>query len=283
MLSERTSRRAPPLWRRSPSTRKGTRWRSGSVPTAQNRGSKRPDTTPLGRCWQTSRPRPRWWRAARWPSRSRPLTPSSRWPRRRRSFGDGSTASGAGVTHAYAAAGTYEVRVTASDAVGNSTSAARTIRVEPAPNVETALRIEGLSITPRRFAPVGGAVASRARKGGGTTIHYRLSEAARVSFAVERAAAGRRVGRNCVRPALHPLRAPAGRLRPGASRAPTACASTVACGGVRSPPAATGSSPSPPPATAGRRWCAPALGSWAPLSVVVDLARWRRTRWLIPN
>ena len=199
------------------------------------------------------------------------------------SFGDGSTASGAGVTHAYAAAGTYEVRVTASDAVGNSTSAARTIRVEPAPNVETALRIEGLSITPRRFAPVGGAVASRARKGGGTTIHYRLSEAARVSFAVERAAAGRRVGRNCVRPALHPLRAPAGRLRPGASRAPTACASTVACGGVRSPPAATGSSPSPPPATAGRRWCAPALGSWAPLSVVVDLARWRRTRWLIPN
>ena len=114
------------------------------------------------------------------------------------SFGDGTTASGA------------------------ATSAARTIRVEPAPNVETALRIEGLSITPRRFAPVGGAVASRARKGGGTTIHYRLSEAARVSFAVERAAAG-------------------------------------------------------------RRWCAPALGSWGPLSVVVDLTRWRRTRWLIPN
>ena len=118
------------------------------------------------------------------------------------SFGDGAIASGAEATHAYAAAGTYQVRFTATDAVGNSNSAARTIRVEPAPNVEPALRIKGLALSPRRFPPVRGASsAPRARKGGGTTIRYLASRAARVRFSVERAATGRRVGRKCVRPA----------------------------------------------------------------------------------
>jgi hypothetical protein len=46
-------------------------------------------------------------------------------------FGDGTTGVGAGVTHTYAVAGTYTVRVTATDAVGNATSATRSVEVGP--------------------------------------------------------------------------------------------------------------------------------------------------------
>jgi hypothetical protein len=49
------------------------------------------------------------------------------------SFGDGKSASGDGVAHAYDLAGTYAVTVTSTDAVGNATSAARTIQVAPKP------------------------------------------------------------------------------------------------------------------------------------------------------
>jgi hypothetical protein len=59
------------------------------------------------------------------------------------------------------------------------------------------------SIRPSRFAvnrrgARETAVRSRARKG--TTFRFRLSEDARVLFTIERAQAGRRVGRRCVRP-----------------------------------------------------------------------------------
>jgi hypothetical protein len=53
---------------------------------------------------------------------------ATRW-----SFGDGGTASGTSVGHVYAAAGTYTVTVTGSDAVGNATSARRTVRIAPPP------------------------------------------------------------------------------------------------------------------------------------------------------
>jgi hypothetical protein len=49
-------------------------------------------------------------------------------------FGDGATASGAAVQHAYAGPGTYTVTVTATDAAGNATSATRTIAVAAAPS-----------------------------------------------------------------------------------------------------------------------------------------------------
>lgn len=44
-------------------------------------------------------------------------------------FGDGTTAEGTAVGHSYGVAGTYTVKVTATDAVGNATSAERTIQV----------------------------------------------------------------------------------------------------------------------------------------------------------
>jgi len=49
------------------------------------------------------------------------------------SFGDGATAVGTSVAHAYGAAGTYTATVTATDAVGNATSASRTVTVGAAP------------------------------------------------------------------------------------------------------------------------------------------------------
>ncbi len=49
------------------------------------------------------------------------------------SFGDGTSASGAQVSHAYAASGVYTVTVTAHDGLGNATSSTYSITVTPAP------------------------------------------------------------------------------------------------------------------------------------------------------
>jgi hypothetical protein len=46
-------------------------------------------------------------------------------------FGDGGTATGAGVAHTFAAAGVYTVRVTATDDAGNQTTTTRTIQISP--------------------------------------------------------------------------------------------------------------------------------------------------------
>jgi PKD repeat protein len=48
-------------------------------------------------------------------------------------LGDGATASGSSVSHAYAAAGTYEAKVTATDEHGNARTAVRTVTVAAAP------------------------------------------------------------------------------------------------------------------------------------------------------
>ena len=64
----------------------------------------------------------------------------------------------------------------------------------------------GLGMSPTAFpaAPSGASVARRT----GTTVRYRLSAAARVRFAVEKPAAGRRVGRRCVAPTRSNRRRP---------------------------------------------------------------------------
>jgi hypothetical protein len=48
-------------------------------------------------------------------------------------FGDGGSAGGTTVTHAYGAAGTFGLNVTATDAVGNASSAGAAIGISPAP------------------------------------------------------------------------------------------------------------------------------------------------------
>jgi hypothetical protein len=56
-----------------------------------------------------------------------------------------------------------------------------------------------LRLKPSAF-PAASRGASAARRRSGTTVSYRLSEPARVRFTVRRRAAGRRVGRRCVKP-----------------------------------------------------------------------------------
>jgi hypothetical protein len=54
------------------------------------------------------------------------------------SWGDGSPdTSGTGVTHVFDAAGTYQVSVSATDALGNATNATRTVTIQAAPTVHT--------------------------------------------------------------------------------------------------------------------------------------------------
>jgi hypothetical protein len=52
-------------------------------------------------------------------------------------FGDGSAGTGARVAHTYAAPGTYRVTVTASDALGSTSTRAADVTVDPAPVVPT--------------------------------------------------------------------------------------------------------------------------------------------------
>lgn len=131
-------------------------------------------------------------------------------------FGDGAAASGAATSHAYATPGTYEVRVTATDATGAAATTSGAIAISadvPAPPVISALRVR-----PRAFraARRGGSVAKgsarargkargRARVRTGGRVAFRLDRAARVRFTVERMAPGRRAGRRCVRPARRNL------------------------------------------------------------------------------
>ena len=48
-------------------------------------------------------------------------------------FGDGTSAPGGAVTHAFGSAGAFGVTVTATDAVGNASSASRSILITPGP------------------------------------------------------------------------------------------------------------------------------------------------------
>ena len=93
-------------------------------------------------------------------------------------FGDGTSASGASVSHTYDRPGTFEVGVATSDARGNAASATRTVQV----GVPVAV-LQKLRITPKRFRARrrGPSVASK-----GARVRYELSVAARVVFRVQR-------------------------------------------------------------------------------------------------
>jgi hypothetical protein len=126
------------------------------------------------------------------------------------SFGDGATADGAMAGHVYAAPGTYDVTVTATDQVGQATTETRQITIAAAPlapiggppPVAVIASVSDLRIAPRAFpaAGRGGSVAQRRRQRAGGRVSYRLNVAADVRFTVRRRARGRRVGGRCVRP-----------------------------------------------------------------------------------
>ncbi len=63
------------------------------------------------------------------------------------SFGDGSSATGASVAHAYAAAGSYEVTLESEDVLGNRTSTSGTIQIAPLPIPPTVTTEPASSVT----------------------------------------------------------------------------------------------------------------------------------------
>jgi hypothetical protein len=120
------------------------------------------------------------------------------------SFGDGSVAEDTAVTHEYAHPGNYEVRVTATDAVGRTATATRHITVVPPPPPA----LERPVLTRLRLRPAAFCVASSGRHTArtrtcrgrtGASVRFRLDASARVTFTVERRTTGRRVRGRCVR------------------------------------------------------------------------------------
>lgn len=116
------------------------------------------------------------------------------------SFGDGATASGATASHTYTKGGTYQVTVTSTDAVGNATTAARTIELPDKPS-PAGLAISKLRVSPSAFrAALKGPSVRAGNLKPWTRVTYSLSLAANVRFSFERPAAGRRSGARCAKP-----------------------------------------------------------------------------------
>jgi len=112
------------------------------------------------------------------------------------SFGDGTSADGAGVAHTYAEPGSYQLTLTSDDVLGNATSISQMITIAPVSvtpvitNVSQSHRTwregRGLARVARRRAPVG------------TTFSFRLNVQSRVTFKFTRRVTGRVVKRKCV-------------------------------------------------------------------------------------
>jgi hypothetical protein len=108
-------------------------------------------------------------------------------------FGDGTTGSGDSVSHAFTSAGSFAVRATVADALGNASEASGVSVVGPRPATPPASgpvagdrppfdpspRLSRLKLAPPRFVLGSG-------PGRGAWLRYRLSESARVWFIVKR-------------------------------------------------------------------------------------------------
>jgi PKD domain len=125
----------------------------------------------------------------------------------RLTFGDGqATTAAVSIPHRYRKAGRFDVSLTATDAVGNASTAAGSVQIAD----KTAPVISRLSMTRRRFVVGPKRTARRAakRRKPGSAFRYRLSERANVSIKIARVLPGRRVGRRCRRPTGKLLRRP---------------------------------------------------------------------------
>jgi hypothetical protein len=118
------------------------------------------------------------------------------------SFGDGASARMTSATHSYAVPGSYNLAVTSTDALDNTTTATRTITITPAPGSSPALAaVSGLRVAPAKFrAARSGASATTAAVRTATRVSYTLTVAASARFTVQRATSGRTVSGRCAKP-----------------------------------------------------------------------------------
>jgi len=152
------------------------------------------------------------------------------------SFGDGTSATGAAVQHAYARAGAFTASVTSTDAVGNAVTRSASVQVAGGVGGPP---IRGLSLTHRRFRVGRAPTAASARRRHarrppvGTTFRFALERAASVTVAFAKQANGLRSGRRCVKPTRRLRRAHGRRctrlvaVRPQLTRAARAGANAV--------------------------------------------------------
>jgi DNA-binding beta-propeller fold protein YncE len=128
-------------------------------------------------------------------------------------FGDGSSAPNGGPkpTHVYKSTGTYTVTLTVTDAIGCSTAMVFTGQTASCNGGAVARsaqqiavkdtkppKLTRLSLSPTAFAAAKSGPS--AAKSVGTTVKYRVSEAAVTKFTVERPARGVKRGKRCVKP-----------------------------------------------------------------------------------
>jgi hypothetical protein len=112
-------------------------------------------------------------------------------------FSDGGAGAGSPLSHVFAAPGAYAATVTATDGVGNSTSQTKQLAI----SAPTQTANPTASANPDRVAPVISGMAVRPSKfRKRAKVAYGLSEAAKVTFKVERVLPGRKVGRRCAAP-----------------------------------------------------------------------------------
>jgi hypothetical protein len=120
------------------------------------------------------------------------------------SFGDGTSGSGASVSHTYATPGTYVADASSADSLGNTTTRQFSITVTaastPAPATTTAVPLE-LSAVHQTHASW--LEKKRAHRKGrqpavGTAFHFTLSTAATVTITFTGSRAGHKVGKKCV-------------------------------------------------------------------------------------
>ncbi len=149
------------------------------------------------------------------------------------SFGDGTSANGASVSHTYAAAGTYTIDVTSADGLGNTTTTPYTITVTAPPSTITtptstttpmnttttttstttsmntttvptsttptvALKLSALKQTHARWLEQRRSHAHGKQPAVGTVFHFTLSTAATVRVTFGGTRTGRWAGKNCV-------------------------------------------------------------------------------------
>lgn len=116
------------------------------------------------------------------------------------SFGDGGTADGLSVQHAFQRTGTFPVQITTTDGVGASMSATRqvTVRDTRAPSLGRVIMRRTRFRVARSATPVS-ARKRRRPPPRGSDFRFALGEDAVVTIAIERRTVGRKVGRRCRR------------------------------------------------------------------------------------